>query len=124
MSATIITEFLGKTLQEVYVNEEEDYIIFTFDNGTRYEMYHKEDCCKGVYIEDIEGDLGNLIGYPLTMAEEVSEKDPEAEESGTWTFYKFATIKGYVTVRWYVSSNGYYSEEVSLVKKGERGRIL
>lgn len=50
------------------------------------------------------------------MAEEVSQIDENTPEIGTWTFYKLATCKGYVTLRWYGESNGYYSEDVDFIK--------
>lgn len=93
-------------------------------------FFHSQDCCESVSIEDIVGDLEDLQGSPLLMVEEYSTRDstdtgamletfmilaeePSAE-SYTYTFYKFATIKGYVDVRWFGESNGYYSENVEL----------
>jgi len=117
----VFNEVIGKVAKEIIVEDEEEsahFINFIFEDGTKYEMYHEQDCCEGVYIQDINGDIEDLIGEPLLKAEQVTANDPNASESGMWTFYKFATIKGYVDIRWYGFSNGYYSESVSFVKKG------
>ena len=119
-----ISELLGKTLKSVVKNDANDEIIFTVEDGTQYKMYHSQDCCESVNIEDVIGDLNDLIGSPITMAEESTNNDvlngkPEYPDSWTWTFYKLATVKGYVTIRWLGESNGYYSESVDFCKVGE-----
>ena len=114
-----VSDLLGKTLSYICVNRggDTDNIIFETTEGVRYRMYHDQDCCESVDIEDINGDFDDLIGYPLLQAEESTNTTDtfgriESPDSFTWTFYKFATIKGYVTIRWLGESNGYYSEEV------------
>ena len=107
-------ELLGRTL---YKAESDGEALTLFLSKTNYVRFqHHQDCCESVYIEDICGDLDDLVGSPLLEAEEVSDYEGEdtGDESYTWTFYKFATRKGFVTVRWYGSSNGYYSESVSV----------
>ena len=109
----------GKTLKDIKVKRNEE-IIFTVDDGTKYKMFHDQCCCEHVYIEDICGDIKNLIGSPIVMAEEVSNYDmgklDKWDDSYTWTFYKFATVNGYVTIRWYRTSNGWYSESVDFIE--------
>lgn len=74
---------------------------------------------------DIVGDIEDLIGSPILLAEEITHDNinpngvdvPKNQDSFTWTFYKLSTIKGSVTIRWYGKSNGcYYSEEVKFIK--------
>lgn len=104
----------------------DDLLVFQND-AVRYRFYHDQDCCESVYIEDIIGDLDDLVGSPILQAEEVSySKDDEyaplsdSHEDFLWTFYKFSTIKGSVTIRWYGSSNGYYSVSVNVSKENLR----
>jgi len=112
---------LGKVLKEVDVDN--DNIKFVTVDGEVYNMYHDQDCCESVSVESVVGDVQDLIGVPLLVAEESSSNEnpegaevPNYQDSFTWTFYKLATIKGYVDIRWYGESNGYYSESVSLHK--------
>ena len=119
-------ELLGKTIIDIYGAEVgSDAIAIICDDGSRYIMYHDQDCCESVDLDDICGDISCLLNTPITKAEEVVDNTMElvgVEDAGyepdsyTWTFYHLATIKGYVTIRWYGESNGYYSETVSIVK--------
>ncbi len=107
---------LGKVIESYEISDENNVIKFII-NGEEYYMYHQQDCCESVEIEEIIGDMDDLIGEPLTMSEKVTQKGKEDDwGTSTWTFYKFATIKGYVTLRWLGESNGYYSEAVWFVK--------
>lgn len=109
---------IGKTLMKIQ-QVDKDEILFHTIEGDIFKMFHEQDCCETVEIEDIVGDLEDLVGSPITMAEETSQEGESEWGSQTWTFYKFATNKGYVTIRWLGESNGYYSESVDFIKLDE-----
>jgi hypothetical protein len=114
------SSLVGRTMTAVR-RIDDDRIEFECDDGKTFALFHHQDCCESVSIEDICGDLDDLVGSPILVAEEVESNDlPEGvtppeyrDDSETWTFYKLRTIKGSVDIRWYGSSNGYYSESVS-----------
>jgi len=118
-----MARMLGQTFVEVTGSVNSDEMTFVTASGQEFMFAHMQDCCESVRINDITGDLQDLVGSPLLMAEKVSGVTPvdfqeEDHESVTWTFYKFATLKGYVDVRWLGESNGYYSEGVDLFIDG------
>ncbi len=140
-----INELVGKVLTKI--ENENDEITFHCESGEIYKLWHESDCCESVTIDDINGDLEDLVGSPITLADEVSNKEFEdawaskftvsdgfgsvkkdsegnyEPDSHTWTFYKFATVKGYVDIRWFGESNGYYSESVSFSKADKKGNF-
>lgn len=116
-----LAALIGRTAVAVSGSVGDDVFRIEFECGTVVQLVHHQSCCESVEINDISGDVADLIGAPLVMSEEVTNQpDPYVPgESYTWTFYRFATVKGYVTLRWLGQSNGYYSESVSVVIDGE-----
>jgi len=117
-----LKSLVGKTLTKIDVSADKEEILFICNTGARYLMHHEQSCCETVSIEEIIGDLLDLLNTPIIEASERINIDsnpkgvriPEYQESFTWSFYIISTIKGTVTLRWYGSSNGYYSESVSI----------
>ena len=107
----------GLTLQEVSVDDEHEIVTFKTNCGRVFTMQHVQDCCEHVYVESIVGDLKDLIGHEITLTEESSNAQNTEYGHETWTFYKLATIKGYVDIRWCGESNGYYSESVDFIEE-------
>lgn len=140
LKRVIIKEDLGDFVKRGYPQyNESDRVIFEDTEGYLFILHHESDCCETVELNDVVGDVNDLVGYPLLEAELVESDlsdlkqlpptDPTFErlavthksvveesiyESATWSYYKFATIKGHVSLRWLGESNGYYSESVHL----------
>lgn len=118
-----IDTLVGKTIRTIADNVDEINIVTT--DGEAYRMCHHQDCCESVSVEDICGDLEDLVGSPIVRAEERTSEDnpdggenPRWDDAQLWTFYELATNKGSVTIRWFGTSNGYYSVSVRFERVG------
>jgi hypothetical protein len=123
-----ISELIGKKLVAVEGLETGcDEVVFRCEDGSAFRMLHNQDCYESVFIDDIVGDVADLVGGTVLDAREESNNDgPKSfacasldgsqyiyeDESATWTFYIVQTDKGTVTIKWYGTSNGHYSESV------------
>lgn len=114
----------GRTIVRIEPGQEEQAkhgditrVRITMADGTEWMLFHAQDCCERVWLADVTGDVNDLLGLPLLVAEERVQKGPPLDEdygTSTWTFYDFRTVRGSVTLRWIGESNGYYSERVEL----------
>ena len=110
---------LDFTFKKIYPHE--NYIEFIDCYDRTWYLKHLQECCEDVDINDVCGDWNDILNEPVYY-EETENEDPNADESGTWSFYKFRTRKGEVVVRFYGSSNGYYSETATFFNISKKGR--
>ena len=95
-------ETINKLVGQVIVSVEgcvvgSESMLITTEGGDTFHWYHQESCCESVEIVQVDGDVSDLVGQVCAMAEETGENGPDTDdESYTWTFYKFASTKGYV----------------------------
>lgn len=113
------SDSFGKLVDCVIVKVTEvnnDSVEFELQDGRKAVLYHQQDCCESVYLEATIGNVDDIMNSPvLRVSEEDYDGGPESEyeESYMWSCFRVGTAKGSVLFRFYGSSNGYYSEDVS-----------
>lgn len=97
-----------------------DEIVFESETH-KYTMIYEQDCCASCTIKQIDGDLFDLVGHPLVVAEVAYTESEAKYGSETYSFYRFRCLGGDVTIQWFGESNGYYNEQASVIggPKGE-----
>lgn len=111
------TDFVGKVLSEVSgLYKYSEQICFIAEDGSEYVMYHSQNCCEEVSVEDVECDVEDFEGAVVLSFEESTAQEEDEEWRCTWTFYTIDTTKGRLWIRWNGESNGHYSERVSFVE--------
>jgi len=132
----------GQTICTIDHNETWDEFDITLTDGRTFRLSHTQDCCESVTLDDVCGDIDDLLNSPLLEAEVACNDNGEWDDSllgktirtehliqgkaitlkpydsgdneeQEWTFYKLGTIKGCVVLTWRGESNGYYSIEVN-----------
>lgn len=108
-----------------------DVVTFETTDGKLFYMMHSSDCSENVWLDDVNGDLHDLIGSEIIVAEERVYEDEDYDDhefenrehisreiNGSTTdvvesaFYTFRTRKGDVDMVWRSESNGWYSIDV------------
>lgn len=110
----------NKTIESFSGDVGDESFRINFDDDTYISFYHSQDCCETVQIEDIVGELNNHIGRTIngisikTNSDDPAPDDGYDPESYTWTYITIKTTAGYIDLRFFGSSNGYYSESVDV----------
>ena len=105
------------------VKKYDDEMVFVTVDGRQFRFYHSRDCCEQVYIEDVVGDLLDLVGSPILEAEQVSSDIVNPDLNDEWTFYRYSTANGTVTVRWLANTDTYYSTDIDFSDSGESNEV-
>lgn len=111
-----------KNQRVLSIDKSDDRIIFNMEGDKKYVMEHQQDCCERVYVEDFNGDLEDFEDAMIVDAWKSTRDDPNAGETGMWTFYNVQSSKGHLFIRWYGYSNGYYGVGVSFYEDDGNGR--
>lgn len=113
-----INVLTGLTLEKFGASRDEIHIQAS---GRKFIMLHYQACCEQVVIDSIDGKPERAIGEQIIDATEHTNsdrpKEDDSPESFTWTYYTIRTQSETIVIRWYGTSNGYYSETVDFVEE-------
>lgn len=112
-------KLIGEVLESIdYSSNDDDIILFRTKSGKTFQMYHQQDCCENVHMEDLQGNWADLVGKVVrdVTVDSGDLGEPPSDsynDSFTRTHFRFVVDDATVISKWIGTSNGYYSEEVS-----------
>lgn len=109
-------DIIGKEVIKFYSSNDEDDMIFECSDGSKYKLYHEQDCCETVnFIER----KSTFLEVPFTIFSINYDMDSKETEDGseTDTYVTIQTDIGDMALFWHGESNGYYGESVELAKE-------
>lgn len=115
---------IGATILSVNpnTNRRDDALLYIKTDKGTMTFYHAQQWSEQVWLEDGLEDLEKMIGEKVLHAEVIKNYDEDAldeeDDSYTWIYYKISTLNHDCTLRFYGTSNGYYSEGVDIEWNG------
>jgi hypothetical protein len=122
MSDVNFFELKGQIIKEITGLEKNSPEVNIVTNQTTYKLYHHQDCCESVFVENVIGDEKDILNEEIIFAEEdAGANDPDwydehYNDSHTWTKYVLKTESASLEFWFLGESNGYYNESVSIKK--------
>jgi len=122
MSDANFFELKGQIVKKITGLEKNSPEVHIVTNQTTYKLYHHQDCCESVLVENVIGDEKDILNEEIIFAEEdAGANDPDwydehYNDSHTWTKYVLKTKNASLKFWFLGESNGYYNENVSIEK--------
>jgi hypothetical protein len=103
---------VGKVVSSIVKLDDHKGLEINVKGCGAFRLKHLQECCEQVWLDDVCGDLTDLIESQILKA----ELTVNINNRGTWSFYHIATMKGHVTLRFCGTSTGCYSTTVDFYK--------
>jgi hypothetical protein len=111
-----INDLVGQTIVSIDNLEYNSSCVYFNTEKYIFTMFHEPQCCESIYIDDICGDISDILNTPIIAAYEsfkeknfFSSKIGELSPHDNWTFYNIATVKGDLSIIWRGEQSNYSS---------------
>lgn len=104
------------------INYADSELKITTDKGV-FCMFHSEDCCENVWLEEGLDEIHGLIGKTILSFEERSYTQSEPDEDeyySSWHLYTVTHTGGYLDLCWRGHGKVYYSHSVRFIQSTNR----
>ena len=114
-----MNELIGQTIKSIEVNDDESILAFRLSDGEVIAYITEGDCCSETWFADIVG-VSALIGGTVKSVDTVdldtyNVNDGRTRQEKDEAYgVKLTTDRGYASIVYRNSSNGYYGGDVSL----------